>query len=194
MPGTRAGLAGSAAHSRATGRGQRQRRRARAATAKSRRRSHRQQRDGPRPRGRSACGAAIRRRTLSGCSRPHKVVLCGGSRAAVRQSASSAPLHQGRLCRPAPADRHRQAETRLRGSAARRLASSRRARSRRFTGARRQPHHHTVSVSDHGDAGCAIGPTKQLNRAPSHRRRNGHSGDFSVCCQRNDPVECPDIY
>lgn len=77
-----------------------------------------------RPRGRSACGAAIRRRTLSGG-------------VAVRQCASSAPLHQGRHRRPAPADRYRQAETRPRGSAARSVASSRRARSRRFTGARR---------------------------------------------------------
>lgn len=38
---------------------------------------------------------------------------------------------------PAPADRYRQAETRPRGSGARSLASSRRARSRRFIGARR---------------------------------------------------------
>lgn len=112
LPGTRAGLAGSAAHSRATGRGHRQRRRASGDRSTSRRRSRRQQGDGPpagaggsavqgrasrdqggicrqpretgrtaRPRGRSACGAAIGRRTLSGC-------------AAVRQCASSAPLHQ----------------------------------------------------------------------------------------------------
>lgn len=48
----------------------------------------------PQPRGRSACGAAIGRRTLSGC-------------AAVRQCASSAPLHQGQQRLPAPADRYR---------------------------------------------------------------------------------------
>jgi len=68
---------------------------------------------------------------------PSGTAPCPGEAKPPGQCASSAPLHQVSRRWPAPADRYRQAETRQRGSGARRQASSRRARSRRFTGARR---------------------------------------------------------
>jgi len=94
-----------------------------------------------------------------------------GTRAAVRQRASSAPLHQGRGCRPAPADRHRQAETRQRGSAARSPTSSRRARSRRFTGARRDYLGGVIGLIDKSTASTASKRVRAFAASTADTRR-----------------------
>lgn len=100
---------------------------------------------------------------------------------AAQQSGSVRPQPRAIRSAPltAPADRYRQAETRPRGSEARSLASSRRARSRRFTGARRLPCRHTARVSDHGECRLYDRANEAAQPCPdpiSHR--NVHSGGF----------------
>lgn len=154
LPGTRAGLAGSAAHSRATGRGHQPRRRASGDRSASQRRSRRRRKNGPRPaRSGQRCRVGIRRprRHLSTASRnrAHRPT----ERPACLRGRHRAP-HPGRLrSRPAvcvlsPAPSGQRTLTRASrssppgrdpatGLGGEKLASSRRARSRRFTGARR---------------------------------------------------------